>query len=99
MPKKSDLISRITKFNSGREPQRLQLKYEALQTSAFRFLRGTCHLFYEDWPRRSSMNRCPRAWISGDLHLDNFGSYQGDDGIVSFDINDFDEAVLAPSTW
>ena len=33
MPKKSDLIARITKFNAGREPQRLQLKYEALQTS------------------------------------------------------------------
>ncbi|HEX8961720.1 MAG TPA: DUF2252 family protein, partial [Rhodocyclaceae bacterium] len=28
-----------------------------------------------------------------------FGSYKGDNGLVYFDLNDFDEAVLAPACW
>lgn len=94
-----DVVERIVRFNAGREPERLRLKYEALCTGAFRFLRGTCHLFYEDWPRRTPLNSAPHTWISGDLHLENFGSYKGDDRIIYFDINDFDEAVLAPCTF
>jgi len=41
----------------------------------------------------------PQTWISGDLHLENFGSYKGDNRLVYFDINDFDEAILAPASW
>ena len=99
MARGRDIVGRIVHFNAGREPERLRLKYEAIQSSAFRFFRGTCHLFYEDWPRRSPLNQAPRTWISGDLHLENFGSYKGDDRIIYFDINDFDEATLAPCTW
>ncbi|MGZ3932364.1 MAG: DUF2252 family protein, partial [Bacteroidia bacterium] len=39
----------------------------------------------------------PLAWICGDLHLENFGSYKGDNRLVYFDLNDFDEALLAPA--
>jgi len=99
MRPRRDVVDRIIAFNAGREPERLQLKYTAMYASAFRFLRGTCHLFYEDWPVRSPLNRAPATWISGDLHLENFGTYKGDDRIIYFDINDFDEAVLAPCTW
>jgi uncharacterized protein (DUF2252 family) len=45
------------------------------------------------------MNLAPLTWICGDLHLENFGSYKGDNRLVYFDINDFDESVLAPCTW
>jgi uncharacterized protein (DUF2252 family) len=31
--------------------------------------------------------------------LENFGSYKGDNRLVYFDLNDFDESVLAPCTW
>ena len=99
MARHFDVVERIVRFNAGREPERLALKYDAIRSGAFRFLRGTCHLFYEDFPRRSALNDAPRTWISGDLHLENFGSYKGDDRIIYFDINDFDEAVLAPCTW
>ncbi len=33
------------------------------------------------------------------MHLENFGSYKGDNRLVYFDINDLDEAVLAPAAW
>jgi uncharacterized protein (DUF2252 family) len=92
------VLERIVAFNHGREPERLKLKYEAIRSGAFRFLRGTCHLFYEDFPRSRVLMSAPRTWISGDLHLENFGAYKGDDRIIYFDINDFDEALLAPCT-
>ena len=92
------LAERIARFNAGREPERLHLKYAAMRNDAFAFLRGTCHLFYERLPESSLLERAPAAWICGDLHLQNFGSYKGDDRLVYFDINDFDEALLAPCT-
>ena len=38
----------------------------------------------------------PVCWICGDLHIENFGSYKGDNRLVYFDLNDFDESILAP---
>lgn len=96
---KTDVVERIQRFNKGRDPELLQLKYQAMRSDSFTFLRGTCHLFYEDWPADSSLNEAPPAWICGDLHLENFGSYKGDNRLVYFDINDFDEAALAPCAW
>ena len=93
------VVARVLRFNAGREPERLHLKYRAMGADAFRFFRGTCHLFYEDWPRRTALDRAPPTWISGDLHLENFGTYKGDDRLAYFDINDFDGAILAPCTW
>ncbi len=90
---------RLKVFNQGRDPQRLAMKYGAMASDPFAFFRGTCHLFYEDWPQHSSLDATPAAWISGDLHLQNFGSYKGDNRLTYFDINDFDEAAKAPAAW
>jgi uncharacterized protein (DUF2252 family) len=95
----STIAERIQAFNKGRDPHLLQLKYKLMKQDPFAFFRGTCHLFYEDWPANSPLNDAPPAWICGDLHLQNFGSYKGDNRLVYFGINDFDEAVLAPCTW
>ena len=38
------------------------------------------------------------SWVCGDLHLENIGSYRAANGLTYFDINDFDEAQLAPCT-
>jgi uncharacterized protein (DUF2252 family) len=90
------VVERIQHYNAGREPERLSRKYEAMGRSAFGFLRGTSHLFHEDWPAGSVLDQTPLAWITGDLHLENFGSYKGDNRLAYFDLNDFDEATLAP---
>lgn len=99
MSPQRNVIERILAFNQGRDPDRLTLKYRAMRADAFAFLRGTCHLFYQDWPADSSLNDAPFAWVCGDLHLENFGSFKGDNRLTYFDINDFDEAALAPATW
>jgi uncharacterized protein (DUF2252 family) len=95
----NNIVERIHQFNAGRNPKLLELKYQWMRTNAFVFYRATCHLFYQDFPKDSPLNATPPVWICGDLHLENFGTYKGENRLVYFDINDFDEAVLAPCTW
>jgi len=93
------LYKRLTGSNKGLLPEKVQLKYEAMADNAFRFFRGTCHLFYEDLAAAEPLPLSPLAWICGDLHIENFGSYKGDNKLVYFDLNDFDEALLAPASY
>ena len=75
------------------------MKYAKMAQNPFIFLRGACHLFYDALPDSPLFRDAPLAWCCGDLHFENFGSYKGDNRLVYFDINDFDEAALAPVTW
>jgi len=103
---KRNIGDRIQKFNTSSErspiPQLLAAKYAAMREdreNPFVFFRATCHLFYEDLEIKSSFKKAPLTWICGDLHLENFGNYKADNRHVYFDINDFDEGLLAPVTW
>ncbi len=93
-----NIADRIIAFNKGRLPDMLQIKYEAMSETLFRFFRGTNHLFYEDL-KAAALPESPLAWICGDLHLENFGSFKSDNRLVYFDLNDFDEAALAPAVY
>ena len=95
----SDLSRRLQLFNKDLLPDMVQLKYEAMAENPFRFFRGTCHLFYEDLAAGKPLPLSPLAWICGDLHLENFGSFRGGNGLVYFDLNDFDEGLLAPAAY
>ena len=95
----SSIAERIKDFNSNRLPAYTALKYQSMAENPFRFYRGTCHLFYEDLHHNNVLPAFPLSWICGDLHLENFGSYKGENRLVYFDLNDFDEAILAPATW
>lgn len=90
---------KIIEFNRSRLPEITAVKYDFMRENLFRFFRGTAHLFYEDMAANGNLPDGPVAWISGDLHLENFGSFRADNDQVYFDLNDFDEAVLAPVTW
>ncbi len=94
----SDVVDRIRAHNAGHNPKLLAIKYQKMRNAPFDFFRGTCHLFYEDL-KYSSLNDAPAIWICGDLHLQNFGIYRGKDGHTYFDIDDFDEGLLAPVLW
>jgi uncharacterized protein (DUF2252 family) len=94
-----NIVKRIQRANLGRDPERLAMKYRLLRDNPFSFFRGTCHLFYDRLADSGFDVDAPSAWCCGDLHLENFGSYKGDNRLVYFDINDFDEAALAPVTW
>jgi len=94
-----DVVQEIQVFNQKREAERLQLKYRAMRESPFAFLRGSCHLFYRRLPRGGVFRDAPNVWACGDLHLENFGSYKGDNRLTYFDVNDFDESAIAPASW
>jgi len=99
-----DLLTRpavdtIISYNSNRNPHIIKFKYDAIAQNAFRFLRGTCHLFYNDYVHLTPVSDdTTSSWICGDLHLENFGAYKGSTGLVYFDVNDFDESTRAPLT-
>ena len=86
----------ILEYNRGRDPQRLRLKLAAIRTNPFAFFRGTCPLFYSTLALDRSLLSSPMVLACGDLYLENFGSYKGDNRLVYFDLNDFDESCVAP---
>jgi uncharacterized protein (DUF2252 family) len=93
------IYDRLTAFNKNRSPDMVKLKYKAMSANVFSFYRGTCHLFYEDLAKANALQNSPVTWICGDLHIENFGSFKGNNRQVYFDLNDFDEALLAPAAW
>jgi uncharacterized protein (DUF2252 family) len=92
-------VELLIRHDAGRAPDLLAMKYAKMATDPFIFLRGACSLFYDALPDDQLFSKPPLAWACGDLHFENFGSYKGDDRLVYFDINDFDEAALAPCSW
>lgn len=91
----ASVIKKINEYNAGIPAQLHELKWKALGESAFRFYRGTCHLFAEDFVKIYKYKPKVKSWICGDLHFENFGSFKGENRLVYFDLNDFDEAILA----
>ena len=94
-----DVGALLAEYNRGRDAHLLARKYAIMRTGPFAFLRGSCALFYGAWAPTPVLDSAPAAWISGDLHIENFGCFKGDNGLTYFDLNDFDEAALAPATW
>jgi uncharacterized protein (DUF2252 family) len=95
----NNVTEKILAFNKDRVPAFVKLKYGLISKDAFCFYRGTCHLFYEALAQKITWTDETKCWITGDLHLENFGTYKGDNRVVYFDMNDFDESLLAPATW
>ncbi len=84
-------------------PGLFAVKRARMSASAFAFLRGSAPLFYRLLRDLPALGRGPggRAWLTGDLHVQNFGAYRTDDASsgdtrVVFGPNDFDEACIGP---
>jgi uncharacterized protein (DUF2252 family) len=84
------------------DPQAFRRKYRTMAADPFAFYRGTACLFYADLDGREDPwadERTSRVWIQGDLHAENFGTYMDGEGVLVFDVNDYDEAYLGHFTW
>ncbi|CAJ0901856.1 hypothetical protein R20233_04675 [Ralstonia sp. LMG 32965] len=88
----------LLEYNAGRDPERLTRKLDAIAADPFSFFRGTNNLYAASLADAPLLHEAPRTLVCGDLHLENFGSFKGDNGLVYFDMNDFDEALAAPFT-
>ncbi|GEL16190.1 DUF2252 domain-containing protein [Pseudonocardia asaccharolytica] len=83
-------------------PAAFRTKFRKMAADPFAFYRGSACLFYADVAGRADPwadERSGRIWIQGDLHAENFGTYMDGDGVLIFDVNDFDEAYLGHFTW
>jgi uncharacterized protein (DUF2252 family) len=84
------------------DPAAFRTKFRKMAADPFAFYRGSACLFYADVAQRDDPwadERTSRIWIQGDLHAENFGTYMDGDGVLIFDVNDFDEAYLGHFTW
>nr|WP_298685617.1 DUF2252 family protein [uncultured Dongia sp.] len=75
----------------------LALKRRKMMQSAFAWYRGTGDLFYAQWLKPLLAIKAPSVWLNGDMHLENFGTYRGDNRLTYFDIGDFDDAARGPA--
>ncbi len=85
-----------------RDPRAFRRKFRKMAADPFAFYRGSAVLFYADVIRledRWADERTSRVWIQGDLHAENYGTYMDAEGVLVFDVNDFDEAYLGHFTW
>jgi uncharacterized protein (DUF2252 family) len=84
------------------DPAAFRTKFRKMAADPFAFYRGSACLFYADVAAVDDPwadERTSRVWIQGDLHAENFGTYLDGDGVLIFDVNDFDEAYLGHFTW
>lgn len=89
------LIKKINQYNTGIPAALHEIKWAKMRKSPFDFYRANCFLFAADFAKLYNQKPKVKTWICGDAHLENFGSYKGQDRQIYFDLNDFDEAILA----
>src|SRR6187551_1870274 len=84
------------------DPRGFRTKFRKMAADPFAFYRGSACLFFADLADledRWADERTSRVWIHGDLHAENFGTYMNSEGVLVFDVNDFDEAYLGHFSW
>ncbi len=77
-------------------------KFRKMAATPFAFYRGSASLFYADMARDDTPflnDKTSRVWIQGDMHAENYGTYMNSQGVLVFDVNDFDESYVGPFTW
>jgi uncharacterized protein (DUF2252 family) len=81
----------------GRLPALIAIKNQRMSLSPFAFYRGAVPVMAYDLslnPNTGIENQ-----LCGDAHVRNLGAYDGPDGRLIFDINDFDETIIGPFEW
>ncbi|MHA7263300.1 DUF2252 domain-containing protein [Arthrobacter sp. TMN-37] len=84
------------------DPHAFRARFRKMAADPYAFYRGSAALFYADMADlddRWADERTSRVWIHGDLHAANFGTYMNNEGRLTFDVNDFDEAYVGHFSW
>lgn len=95
----SEVVAEITAANAALPESARSEKYAEMKESAFAFYRGTNHLFWKDLGVSPALQTYggtsgTRTFLQGDLHVENLGAFDDDQGDVVYALNDFDEAVI-----
>ncbi|MGA8030556.1 MAG: DUF2252 domain-containing protein [Bryobacteraceae bacterium] len=92
-----DPIKLLFSLTDGRVPSLLPIKYGRMAVSPFAFFRGAVGIMAADLA--AEPNTGLTVQLCGDSHVQNLGSFEGPDGRLVFDINDFDETIPGPWEW
>jgi uncharacterized protein (DUF2252 family) len=83
--------------NAGRLGELVPLRFARMLTDPFSFYRGSAAVMAADLAASPSTGI--EIMCCGDAHVSNFGMYAAPDRAIVFDLNDFDEAAVAPAEW
>lgn len=87
----------LVEQNDGRLADLVPLRFARMLTDPFSFYRGAAAVMAADLAAGPSSG--VEVLCCGDAHLSNFGIYASPQRTLVFDVNDFDEAALAPAEW
>ncbi|MCB0927314.1 MAG: DUF2252 domain-containing protein [Mycolicibacterium insubricum] len=83
--------------NRSRLPELVGLRFARMLVSPLSFYRGAAAVMAADLAAGPTSNI--EVMSCGDAHLSNFGVFATPDRALVFDLNDFDEAAMAPAEW
>jgi len=92
-----DPIAVLRATDTGRVLDLLPIRYGRMLQSPFAFFRGAAAVMAVDLEHAADTGVAVQA--CGDCHLLNFGGFATPERRVIFDINDFDETLVAPWEW
>jgi uncharacterized protein (DUF2252 family) len=97
-----DAVQEFITFNrvyARRSAELMRFKIERMADNAFAFYRGTYHLYARDVLQHDLIplpilgGDGVEMDLVGDIHCENFGTYKAEDGLIHYDIDDFDETT------
>jgi uncharacterized protein (DUF2252 family) len=87
----------LVEQNADRLRELVPLRFARMLTDPFSFYRGSAAVMAADLAGGPSTGI--EIMCCGDAHVSNFGMYAAPDRAIVFDLNDFDEAAVAPAEW
>jgi uncharacterized protein (DUF2252 family) len=95
--RRADPIDLLIASSAGRIESLIPIRYGRMMANPFAFYRGAAAIMAHDlaFTADTGMN----VVACGDCHLLNFGGFATPERKLVFDINDFDEASVAPWEW
>jgi len=97
VPSRRSATEILVEQNRNRLPELVPLRFARMLTDAFSFYRGSAAVMAADLAASPSSGL--EVMCCGDAHLSNFGIYAAPHRDLVFDLNDFDEAAVAPAEW
>jgi uncharacterized protein (DUF2252 family) len=83
--------------NADRLAELVPLRFARMLADPFSFYRGSAAVMAADLAASPSTGI--EIMCCGDAHVSNFGLYAAPHRSIVFDLNDFDEAAVAPAEW
>lgn len=97
VPANRDPVEILVEQNRNRLPDLVPLRFARMLTDPFSFYRGAAAVMAADLAASPASGI--EVMCGGDAHLSNFGVYGSPQRTLVFDLNDFDEAAVAPAEW